>query len=111
MHDVVTQELRWPEASLEHIIPQNPDAKSRWVKDFPKAFRKSFTYRLGNMTLLTHKMNSSAKAPSSRRRRYCKRRSLQLTKELAALGALTPQYIEQRHERIVAGLRAALGLA
>ena len=112
VHDVVTQELRWPEASLEHIIPQNPEAKSRWVKDFPKVFRKNFTYRLGNMTLLTHKMNSSAKNYEfATKKEHYKKTFLQLTKELAALDALTPQYIEQRHERIVAGLRAALGLA
>jgi hypothetical protein len=112
VHDVVTQELRWPEASLEHIIPQNPDAKSRWVKDFPKAFRKDFTYRLGNMTLVTHKMNSSAKNYEfATKKGHYKKTFLQLTKELAALDVLTPQYIKQRHERIVAGLRAALGLA
>ncbi len=111
VHDVAIQELRWPEASLEHIIPQNPDAKSNWGKDFSKAFRNHFTYRLGNMTLITHKMNSSAKNYEFvKKREHYNKTILQLTKELAALDSLTPQYIEQRHARIVNGLCASLGL-
>lgn len=109
--DVVTQELRWDEASLEHILPQSPDPTSRWVTDFPEAFRKDYTYRLGNMTLLTVKMNAAARNYEfEKKKKHYKKTLLPITKELASLADITPKYIEERHERIVRGVLAGLGL-
>jgi Protein of unknown function DUF262/Protein of unknown function (DUF1524) len=110
-HDVVTQELRWDEASLEHVIPQAPDAKSQWVKDFSKDFREKYTYRLGNMTLLTVKMNATASnSDLAKKQEQYQKTLLPLTKELAALPTLTEAYIQERHERIVAGVLRGLRL-
>jgi hypothetical protein len=51
--DVISQQLMFERSTLEHIIPQNPEAGSNWMRDFDDAFRNDYTYRLGNMTLLT----------------------------------------------------------
>jgi pimeloyl-ACP methyl ester carboxylesterase len=44
-HDVV---------SVEHVLPQTPDAASQWLKDFPDVvIREGWTHRLANLMLLT----------------------------------------------------------
>ncbi|WQZ05181.1 DUF262 domain-containing protein [Helicobacter pylori] len=45
---------------VEHILPQNPDPSSQWVKDFSEEERKLFTHSLANLTLLGGKKNSQA---------------------------------------------------
>jgi hypothetical protein len=51
----------YPTVTVEHVLPQNPDPKSNWVKWFPEPdARKSFVHKLGNLALLTRKKNSSA---------------------------------------------------
>ncbi len=47
--------------TVEHILPQTPLANSKWIEWFPEAKdRILWTHRLGNLTLLTRKKNSSA---------------------------------------------------
>ncbi len=53
--------LDFKAATLEHIIPQTPDKDTNWLRDFTPDFRKKYTYKIGNMTLLTQSMNSSVK--------------------------------------------------
>lgn len=109
--DVVEQELRWDEASLEHIIPQNPDATSQWLTDFDTSVRKELTYRLGNMTLLTTKMNAAAKNfDFSRKKEHYKKTLLPITRDLVAINTITPEVILRRHEQLVAGVLASLRL-
>lgn len=109
--DVVEQELRWPAASLEHIIPQKVEPNSNWANDFPETFRKEYTYRLGNMTLLTAKMNSAAKNQDfAKKQNHYKKTLLPLTRDLTQIVKIAPGDIESRQARIVAGLVDALGL-
>ncbi len=37
---------------VEHILPQNPDPSSQWVKDFSEEERGLYTHSLANLTLL-----------------------------------------------------------
>ncbi len=37
---------------VEHILPQNPDPSSQWVKDFSEEERECYTHSLANLTLL-----------------------------------------------------------
>lgn len=37
---------------VEHILPQNPDPSSQWVKDFSEEERERYTHSLANLTLL-----------------------------------------------------------
>ena len=59
--DVISHRLDFDKATLEHILPQNPALGTNWRNDFSEVFRKETTYKLGNMTLLTRRLNSSAK--------------------------------------------------
>ncbi|GAA6880433.1 DUF262 domain-containing protein [Helicobacter pylori] len=45
---------------VEHILPQNPDPSSQWVKDFSEEERECYTHSLANLTLLGGKKNTEA---------------------------------------------------
>lgn len=45
---------------VEHILPQNPDPSSQWVKDFSEEERELYTHSLANLTLLKGTKNSQA---------------------------------------------------
>lgn len=109
--DVATQRLDFDRSTLEHILPQNPDKTSNWYSDFTAASRKKYTYKLGNMTLLTAKMNSGAKNYDfTRKKTLYQKTLLPITRELASLSVITSDYIEERHKRIVDGIRRELEL-
>jgi uncharacterized protein with ParB-like and HNH nuclease domain len=47
--------------TVEHILPQNPNAASNWVKEFPsEEIRNQWVHRLSNLVLLPKKKNSQA---------------------------------------------------
>ena len=110
--DVVTQRLDYDKATLEHIIPQQPAVGSNWRTDFDDDFRKRYTYKLGNMTLLTTRMNSAARNfDFSAKKKHYQRTMLPLTRVLAEQVILTREYIEARHEQMVASVLEDLRLA
>lgn len=45
--------------SVEHILPQNPKADSRWVKSFTAEQREKCTNKMGNLVLISRSKNSS----------------------------------------------------
>lgn len=45
--------------SIEHILPQNPEATSQWVKDYSDDDRTKWTNKLGNLVLLSRRKNSA----------------------------------------------------
>ncbi|MGN8538071.1 DUF262 domain-containing protein [Helicobacter pylori] len=45
---------------VEHILPQNPDPSSQWVKDFSEEERERYMHSLANLTLLGGTKNSQA---------------------------------------------------
>lgn len=45
---------------VEHILPQEPDPSSQWVKDFSEEERELYTHSLANLTLLGGNKNSQA---------------------------------------------------
>ncbi|MFP6117384.1 DUF262 domain-containing protein [Helicobacter pylori] len=45
---------------VEHILPQNPDPSSQWVKDFSEEERGLYMHSLANLTLLGGTKNSQA---------------------------------------------------
>jgi hypothetical protein len=47
--------------SIEHVLPQNPQADSQWCEWFQSStLREKWVHRLGNLLLLSHRKNSSA---------------------------------------------------
>lgn len=87
--DVVEHELNFKKSTLEHILPQNPDKGTNWLNYFSSSFRKEWTYKLGNFTLLTHNMNSAAKNYDfARKQKEYEKTILHITKELSALSSI-----------------------
>lgn len=48
-----------PTISIEHILPQTPKSDSKWMVDFSESDREYAQDRLGNLTLLSRRKNSS----------------------------------------------------
>jgi len=53
------QKMHFETLSVEHVLPQTPDAKSQWVKDFTEEQRKTLTDTLGNLVIITRRKNTS----------------------------------------------------
>lgn len=100
--DVVSQRLQYEKSTLEHIIPQNPEPGTNWLTDFDDEFRQKFTYKLGNMTLLTQAKNSANKNYDFARKKltYAKAK-LAMTARLAERKQITQAYLEERHREII----------
>jgi hypothetical protein len=51
-----------PIYTVEHVLPQNPEVGSLWLKWYPdEDIRKSWLNRLGNLALLSKRRNASAR--------------------------------------------------
>ncbi|MDD3054323.1 MAG: DUF262 domain-containing HNH endonuclease family protein [Aliarcobacter sp.] len=109
--DVVEHELNFKKSTLEHILPQNPDKGTNWLNDFSESFREEWTYKLGNFTLLTHNMNSSAKNYDfTRKQKEYEKTILHITKELSSLSSIDEDYIKKRQHKIISAIYKDLGL-
>lgn len=109
--DVVEHELNFKKSTLEHILPQNPDKGTNWLNYFSSSFRKEWTYKLGNFTLLTHNMNSAAKNYDfTRKQKEYEKTILHITKELSALSSIDENYIKDRQHKIISAIYKDLGL-
>jgi uncharacterized protein with ParB-like and HNH nuclease domain len=109
--DVVQQQLDISKATLEHIIPQTPDPATNWIRDFSTKFRTKYTYKLGNMTLLTQKMNSAAKNYDfAKKKNIYAQAKLAMTNAVGELQNIDEAFIENRHKNIVEVIVKDLGL-
>ena len=55
-----TSKMEMPDTiSIEHILPQTPDPSSQWCIDFTDDERAEWCNRLGNLTLISRRKNSS----------------------------------------------------
>ncbi len=100
--DLVAQDLYFDKCTLEHIIPQKPKKGSNWLRDFSPVFLRSHTYLLGNMTLLTHKINATAKNYDFEVKKQAYRKTkLAMTKEIAAKDSIDEGFIKERHQAMV----------
>jgi len=51
----------YPIITVEHVLPQTPDANSTWVTWYPtEDIRQQYTHKLANLALLARKKNSQA---------------------------------------------------
>ena len=104
--DVVHQHLVYEKSTLEHVIPQDPAPGTNWLTDFSPSFRNEFTYRLGNMTLLTQAKNSANRNfDFTKKRQVYAKSKLPMTVKLGEQETLTEAYIQERHRQLVAALR------
>ena len=93
--------------TVEHILPQNPEAESQWLEWFPDAEeRTSWVHRLGNLALLSRAKNAQASNFEFERKKneYFSRRGTSpfaLTTQVLAEGDWTPAVLERRQEQLV----------
>jgi hypothetical protein len=61
MHDTPSCAVRsFDSVTVEHVLPQEPEARSEWLKHFDEAERLELTHALGNLVLLSGRKNSKA---------------------------------------------------
>jgi hypothetical protein len=89
------------EISVEHILPQNPGKASQWVQDFTDEQRELWLHRLGNLTLLSRRKNTSLGNLdfTDKRVRYFGDRveSLPNSQRVLAIASFGPSAMEARH--------------
>ncbi len=107
--DVVMQNFYFDKSTLEHIIPQQPEKDTNWTRDFDENFRKKYTYKLGNMTLLTQEKNSKARNFDYEiKKKVYEKTKLKLTTSLP--NRISKEAIEKRQDTIVSGILEDLKL-
>lgn len=101
------------EISVEHILPQNPDGASQWVKDFSETQRETWLHRLGNLMLLSRRKNTSLGNLdfASKRVRYFEDRveSLPNSQRLLAMPRFTLADLELRQKDLLQRLKDSYG--
>ncbi|WP_033622073.1 DUF262 domain-containing protein [Helicobacter pylori] len=58
--DFYPKRIQKDDFQVEHILPQNPDPSSQWVRDFSEEERGLYTHSLANLTLLGVEKNQQA---------------------------------------------------
>jgi Protein of unknown function DUF262/Protein of unknown function (DUF1524) len=108
-HDIV---------SVEHVLPQTPDAASQWLKDFPdEAIRDGWTHKLANLMLLTLRKNIQASNWdfSTKKDRYFSESGgvspFVITTQVLGEKSWTPIVLEARQKALVAKLYATWDIA
>jgi len=110
INDVISQTIHYDKATLEHIIPQSPEKGTNWLRDFSEDFRKKFTYRLGNMTLLNSSLNAGANNHDfSKKKEYYEKTNLAFTKDIIK-NTIIEKDIEERQIKITNGILNDLGI-
>lgn len=85
--------------NLEHILPENPDnLKSDWP-EFDESKHKTYVKRIGNLTLISSKLNKdAANAKFEIKKNVYKDSEIEITKQLVNHERWTPDEIEKRQE-------------
>ncbi|WQY61061.1 DUF262 domain-containing protein [Helicobacter pylori] len=108
---------------VEHILPQNPDLSSQWVKDFSEEERELYTHSLANLTLLGGNKNSQASnldfkdkkeiymgktiKPNNKRTMTCYKMTIDIAHKHTEW---TPKSLEKRKEELIQKIESVLTL-
>jgi hypothetical protein len=96
--------------TVEHVLPQNPEANSIWMQWFPdEKGRAVSVHKLGNLALLTKKKNSSASNYdfSKKKNAYFTINGVSpfaITTQVLTFDEWTPSVIEARQAKLLAEL-------
>lgn len=105
-----------PLITIEHVLPQSPEADSEWCALFTEQEREHWTHRLANLVLLNRPKNSEAgrKAFAQKKAGYFTSpkgvATFALTTQVLACEEWTPAILEQRQSSLTATLRELWGL-
>ncbi|MFP6013445.1 DUF262 domain-containing protein [Helicobacter pylori] len=109
---------------VEHILPQNPDLSSQWVKDFSEEERGLYTHSLANLTLLGGKKNTQASNLDFKDKKKIYMGEIKLNKkkiprvmtcykmtiDVAQYTEWTPKSLEKRKEELIQKIESVLVL-
>lgn len=109
---------------VEHILPQNPDLSSQWVKDFSEEERELYTHSLANLTLLGGKKNTQASNLDFKDKKKIYMGEIKLNKkkiprvmtcykmtiDVAQYTEWTPKSLEKRKEELIQKIESVLVL-
>ncbi len=109
---------------VEHILPQNPDPSSQWVKDFSEEERELYTHSLANLTLLGGTKNSQASNLDFKDKKKIYMGEIKLNKkktpkvmtcykmtiDIAQYTEWTPKSLEKRKEELIKCIESVLTL-
>ncbi|RDY78793.1 DUF262 domain-containing protein [Helicobacter pylori] len=115
---------------VEHILPQNPDLSSQWVKDFSEEERGLYTHSLANLTLLGGTKNAQAsnldfkekkeiymgnavklgKDKRGREKPFKVMTCYKMTIDIAQYTEWTPKSLEKRKEELIQIIESVLTL-
>ncbi len=109
---------------VEHILPQNPDPSSQWVKDFSEEERGLYTHSLANLTLLGGTKNTQASNLDFKDKKKIYMGEIKLNKkkiprvmtcykmtiDVAQYTEWTPKSLEKRKEELIKIIESVLEL-
>ncbi|MFE1334470.1 DUF262 domain-containing protein [Streptomyces microflavus] len=93
--------------TVEHVLPQNPKAGARWLRDFTEKQRGQWTHRLGNLVLLNRTKNSYAQNYdfTEKKTKYFTGRhgvsTFALTSQVLQHETWVPELLQKRQLRLV----------
>ena len=97
--------------TIEHVLPQNPDEKSQWLKWWPDQMeREIYTHKISNLVLLDKSKNSEAQNYdfSKKKNIYFKSKNkvppYQITTQVLNVQEWTPDIVKKRQEAIISTL-------
>jgi hypothetical protein len=89
-----------PSLTVEHILPKNPGNGWREVITANPSFCEDYTYRLGNICLLTHVNRRIGNAGIEEKKKAYEKSELLLTNEVGKLERWSPTEVEDRQKRL-----------
>lgn len=98
-------------STLEHILPQKPVNRSRWISDWSDHDREKWLNRLGNLCLLHKRGNSSAKNHDFiEKKAFYRQSSLPLTTQIAQNEKWTVDEAIRQHKYLLSLADHSFGL-
>jgi hypothetical protein len=97
--------------SIEHVLPQNPAEKSKWLEWFQDEEQQTYwTHRLANLVLLSWRKNTRASNWDFERKKmeYFQRDGVTpfaLTSQVITVTKWTPAVLEQRQRELIDKLK------
>jgi hypothetical protein len=106
----------FPLITVEHVLPQKPEANSHWMTDFSPQQRAWWTHRLANLVLLNRAKNAEAQnfAFDKKKEKYFRGKlgvaPFPLTIQVVSHATWSPEVLETRQTDLVGRLATEWGL-
>lgn len=109
------QKMHFSTLSVEHILPQTPEATSQWCKDFTPEQRTTLTDKLGNLVLITRRKNSAQGRLdfSEKMKKYFEKNIDTCPNSLRVLntyGQWTPVELNENHSSVLGKIHSHYGI-